>query len=185
MSPQPEQKHRLDQLNSLVHQGGAVDGDLRSHAPHGVLQGHLRRDILQVFEAPVPERPPRRRKVDFSRAFHLPVKALPYGVVLTVQGTELIALQHQGHDPRSTHHDALFVCQRDLLPGLQGFLKGADGRRAGGGKNHVVDLRGPRDLQKSRNPAENAERVSRKLLCKGGGGGLVGKAENRRPELGR
>ena len=35
----PIQPHGFDDLQSLIHQGGAVDGDLRAHLPVGMLQG--------------------------------------------------------------------------------------------------------------------------------------------------
>ena len=36
---QAEQPHCLDQLQTLVHQGGRVNGDLCAHVPVGVLEG--------------------------------------------------------------------------------------------------------------------------------------------------
>ena len=36
---QTEQPHSLDELEALIHQGGAVDGDLCTHVPVGMLEG--------------------------------------------------------------------------------------------------------------------------------------------------
>ena len=43
----------LDHLETLVHQGGAVDGDLGAHIPGWVRQRIARADIGQLIQRPV------------------------------------------------------------------------------------------------------------------------------------
>ena len=54
----------LDQLQALVHQRGAVDGDLAAHRPVGVLQGLLGRGGFASRPVPGAERPARRGQHD-------------------------------------------------------------------------------------------------------------------------
>ena len=51
-----EQAHRFDKLQSLVHQGGAVDGNLRTHIPARMLNRFRRGNCLEFFTAPAAER---------------------------------------------------------------------------------------------------------------------------------
>ena len=51
-------------LETLVHEGGRVDGNLLAHAPVGVLQRVLDADLLQLLRRPVAERAARRRQDD-------------------------------------------------------------------------------------------------------------------------
>ena len=55
-----EQEVRLDHLERLVRQRGAVDGDLASHLPRGMSQRVGERRALQLLSAPVAERTSRR-----------------------------------------------------------------------------------------------------------------------------
>ena len=51
-----EQAHCFDKLQSLVHQGGAVDGNLRTHIPARMLNRFRRGNCLEFFTAPAAER---------------------------------------------------------------------------------------------------------------------------------
>ena len=141
MGLQAEERHRLDQLDPLVHQGGAVDRDLRPHGPYGMAERHLGRDRLQLRRRPGPKRAARGREEDTPHGGGLAVQALPHRVVLAVQRTQLIPRPYQGHHPRPRDDDALLVRQGDLLPRAQGGLQGRDGRGPGGREDHVVHRR--------------------------------------------
>ena len=54
----------LDDLEALVDHGGAVDGDLSSHGPVGMLQSILHLNILQLLSGPAAERSTGCRKQD-------------------------------------------------------------------------------------------------------------------------
>ena len=50
-----KQVMRLDDLQTLVHEGGRVHSDLAAHAPVGVLQSICHFHSLQFFYRPVPK----------------------------------------------------------------------------------------------------------------------------------
>ncbi len=52
-----EEQMRLDQLETLVHQGGRVDRDERPHVPRRVRKGLFGRHLAQLVTSAAPERP--------------------------------------------------------------------------------------------------------------------------------
>src|SRR5208337_2625825 len=80
----------LYDLQSFVHQGGRIDGDLFSHRPARVVQGFFYGDLMKPGKGRVPERPSRCRE-DKAMDILLLVaeQRLEDGAVFTVHGQNL------------------------------------------------------------------------------------------------
>src|SRR5581483_9390817 len=84
-----EQKMGLDQLEALVCERRAVDGDLRAHPPRRVSERILRRDLLELVARAAPEGPAgggQDERVDLLRCAAL--ETLEGGAVLAVDGEQ-------------------------------------------------------------------------------------------------
>ena len=79
--------HRLEPLQTLVHEGGGIDGDLGAHRPVGVLESVLYGNAGELFCRHAEERTAGAREpdgVDLVRT--LALEALEDGIVLGVDG---------------------------------------------------------------------------------------------------
>jgi hypothetical protein len=133
---QREQVVRLDHLEPLVHQGGRVDRDLRTHLPDGMRQRLLHGCLRELAVRPPAERPARPRE---DHALHvlapLPAQALREGGMLGVHRDEPLgfALDEVQHE-LAADDQALLVGQGEGLARLQR----REGRRQSGRTNEGV-----------------------------------------------
>ena len=136
-----EQVVRLDDLETLVHQRGRVDGYLRAHVPRGVRERLSGRDIGQVGSRAAAERSARRRH---PQARHLArvfaQKALVDGAVLGIDGHEAPRLGGHRHDEVAAHHERLLVRERQHLVSCERLVAGAQAGRAHQRVHHDVGL---------------------------------------------
>ena len=154
----PEQLMGFDDLESLVHQRGRVDGDLRAHLPRRVRQGVVDGDLAQRLLMAAPERaaaggqhhPPDRHRPQLRQGGHLffpenGPQALMDGAVLGVHRHDLGARCDPGRlDDRAARDERLLVGQGQPAPRLQ---RGQRDRQAGEADHSVDDdVRSGRDL---------------------------------------
>ena len=118
---------RLNHLQPLVHQRGAIDGDLAAHAPVGVLQRVLHARSLQILSRPVAEGAARGGKDHAPQtAGGQALDALKDGRVLAVGGQNGDAsLGRQGQHEGTACNEGLLVGQADVLAGVDGGHGGA------------------------------------------------------------
>ena len=140
-----EQPAGFDHLQSLVEQGGGIDGDLPAHGPGGVLERLFQSDVFQVFLLPGAEGASGGCQDQTGDGFRPPVvavQALENGVVLAVHGQ----YAHSGL-PRFFHHDLsghdqnFLAGDGQVLPRLNGGQCRAQPRCAHDGNQHHVRLR--------------------------------------------
>ena len=82
-----EQEMRLEQLESLVGEGGRVDRDLGSHVPGRVCKRLGRRDVGELLTAPPTEGAARGGQHERMHGFRITaLQALVRGRVLAVDG---------------------------------------------------------------------------------------------------
>ena len=136
-----EQQVRLDQLQPLVHQGGAVDRDERAHRPGGVGQRLLGGHVGQLGPAAAAER-------TAGRGQHQPADLVgPPGPQALGQGRVLGVHRHDLPGPRAllderaADDQRLLVGQRQRAAGVQGGQRGGQPGRAG--QPVEDDVRGP------------------------------------------
>src|SRR5688572_2816382 len=87
-----EEPVRLNQLETLVHQCGRINGDLGAHRPVRVSQRELWRDRVELLAIPAAQGPSRRGQDEpayLARVGTVRVQTLPDGRVLTVDWTQL------------------------------------------------------------------------------------------------
>ena len=171
-----EQPHCLDQLKALVHQGGAVDGDLRAHVPVGVPEGVGLGLAPQLLGLHPEEGAAGGRQQDLRQALGaLPVlQALEDGRVLAVHRQQLDAvLRHRLRHEMSAGDEALFVSEGEVMAALDGGKAGAEARDAHHAvQHHVRAIHGGEGLQPLGAGQElgrigAARQCSRELLCPG------------------
>ena len=118
-----KQPHCLDQLQALVHQSGAVDGDLGAHIPVGVLQRIRTGLAAQLFGGHAKERPARGREQDLGQRFGAVgiLQALENGGMLAVDRQQLYAMGSHGiRNQLAARDKAFFVGQRQIMPAFNG-----------------------------------------------------------------
>ena len=103
----------FNELKTLVHERGAVDGDLGTHLPGWMRQSVVGRDVHELLTRISEERTTRTGEpnpLDVSGV--LANKALENGAVLGVNGNELTRL-NQRHQQVSANNNGLLVgvCQ--------------------------------------------------------------------------
>ena len=138
---QTEQPHSLDELEALVHQGGAVDGDLCAHVPVGMLEGVGLGLAPQLFGLHAEEGAAGGRQQDLGQALGalLILQALEDGRVLAVHGQQLHAvLFHSLRDQMSAGDKALLVGQRQVVAALDGAQACAKAGNAHNAVQHHV-----------------------------------------------
>ena len=125
--------HGLDELQALIHQGGAVDGDLGPHVPVGVLESVLRAHFFQLLIAFAIEGATAAGEPQAADLAAVPaaLEALENGAVLGVYGHDLRPAAAGG-----LHHQ---------LPGAdQGLLVGqGDAPAQGDGGQGGLQANGP------------------------------------------
>ena len=131
----------FNDFQSLVHEGGAVDGDFGTHVPVGVLEGIGLGDVAQLFECAAPEGTARGRQNDlFDGVVKLPRNALVDGAVFRIHGVDVHAfVAGSVHHQFAGHHEGLFVGQRNVLACVDGPKGGLESGRANHGSEHHVD----------------------------------------------
>ena len=110
-----EQTARLDDLQSLVHQGGRVDGHHGSHMPRGVVECLFRGDVAHVGALPAAEGTARGRD---DQSADLGVGAgpqrLPDGGMLRVDGIDLVIAHLRAEKQVTACDDRFLVGERQL-----------------------------------------------------------------------
>ena len=130
---QAEQPHRLNEFQTLIHEGGGVNGDLGPHVPVGVLEGIRLGLGAQFLGFHAEERPAGRREQDLGQAGGalLVLQALEDGRVLAVHGQQLHAvLCHRPGDQMAAGDKALLVGQGQIVAALNGSQAGTQARNA-------------------------------------------------------
>ena len=114
---QVEQTASLNDLKSLVHQGGRVNGDALAHLPRGMVQRLLDRDVGKIRLWRVKERSAGSGQPDALDFFHpAATQALVDGIVLAVDGQQRLALAAGlGGDQFSGGDQAFLVGQADCF----------------------------------------------------------------------
>ena len=135
-----EEPFGLDGLHALVHQGGAVDGDLVAHVPGRVVEGLLGGDVGELVCGEMAQSAARggeQDAADLVAAFA--PEALPDGGVLGVDGPELSAASVDGvADELSGHDDDFLVGQGDGSAALEGGEGGFEPGASGGADDEDV-----------------------------------------------
>ena len=117
----PEEPARLDDLESLVHQGRAIDRDALSHGPGRVLQNLRGSRVLDGRRVPAQEGPAGRRERDAADVRDRPgCEALSDAAVLRIHGNEAPprALRDAQEKLPREHHRFL-VREGHPLPGRE------------------------------------------------------------------
>ena len=138
---QTEQPDGLDQLQTLVHQGGGVDGDLGPHVPVGVLQGIGLGLAAQLLGLHPKEWPAGSRQQDLGQALGalLILQTLEDGGVLTVHRQQLDAvLRHRLRDQMAAGDKAFLVGQCQVMAALDGGQAGAQTGNADHAVQHHI-----------------------------------------------
>ena len=124
---QTEQPDGFDQFQTLIHQGGRVDGDLRTHVPVGVLQGVGLGLAPQLLGLHPEEGAAGCGEQDLGQALGalLILQALEDGGVLAVHGQQLDAvLCHCLCDQMAAGDKALLVGKGEVVAALDGGQAG-------------------------------------------------------------
>ena len=134
--------HRLYKLQALVHHRRAVNGYFRAHAPVGVLDRLLRRDVFQLRARPAAKRSAAAGEQQlFQLALSAPHEALEDGGMLGIDGDYLRApLRCAAHDYLPRADKRLLICQRDALFRVYRGERRAQPYRAGHGGDNAVCL---------------------------------------------
>src|SRR5215210_6556295 len=130
-----EEVVRLYHLETLVHHGGRVYGDLRPHPPRGVSE----RILGTGCEEPcflVGEEGPSRRRQQYTRDLLLPppFQALEDRRVLGIY-REYAVVRREAHNPLAPRDERFLVGEGDAVARLEG----ADGRREAGEADYSVE----------------------------------------------
>ena len=112
-----EKPARLEQFEELVHHRGAVDRDLLSHRPVGVLERVRKRRRSQLFDRPVAKRPAAGGD---GHLFYRPgvVEQVPQPEMFAVDGMDARRV-----DKRPRRHQRLLVRQGDSFAGFKCFKR--------------------------------------------------------------
>jgi hypothetical protein len=136
-----EEGRRLEHLETFVHQGRRVDGDLRAHRPRRMTQRVVLRGTAQLLVGPSAKRATRRSQeqaanVGIARLTRRAREALVDRAVLGVDGQQRRARRRADlGDQRGGGDERLLVRERQALAGLQG----GEGHRESGEAEHRVD----------------------------------------------
>ena len=116
-----EQEVRLDQLQALVRERGAVDRDLRPHAPGRVRERFLRGDVLELVARAAAERAARRGQDERVYLFRgSAFEALERGGVLAVDRQQPPSAPLASGEREVTGGDeALLVREREVDAALE------------------------------------------------------------------
>ena len=157
---QPVQPHGLDDLQSLVHEGGRVDGDLGPHAPVRVLQSVRRGLMLQFLMAQAEKRPAGagQQQTLYLPAIPAALQALENGRVLRIHRHDLgAAALRLRHHQLAGAHQRLLIGQSDALFLPDSRQRGFQSNAAHDGGDHRVRLRQHRRLQKPLRPLRHPD----------------------------
>ena len=138
---QAEQPHGLDQLQTLVHQGGRVNGDLCPHVPVGVLEGVSFGLAAQLLGLHPEEGTAGSREQDLGQAGGalLILQALENGRVLTVHRQQLYTMLCHGLcDQMAAGDKALLVGKRQIMAAFNGAQAGTQTRNAHHAVQHHI-----------------------------------------------
>ena len=116
---QAEQPHCLDQLQTLVHQGGRVNGDLCAHVPVGVLEGIRLGLTAQLLGLHPEEGAAGCREQDLGQAGGtlLILQALEDGRMFTVHRQQLYTMLCHGLcDQMAAGDKTLLVGKGQIMP---------------------------------------------------------------------
>ena len=140
---QVEQTASLDDLESLVHQGGGVDGDALPHFPRGMVQGLGHRDRRKLRLGCVKKWSAGGGQPDAFDLFHpSAAQALVDRIVLAVDGQKRFALAARfGGDQFSGRHQAFLVGQPDRLSRPYRFVGGFEPGHADDRADHEIHIR--------------------------------------------
>ena len=185
---QTEEPYGLDELQTLVHQGGRVDGDFCTHIPVGVLEGVCTGLAAQLLGGHAEEGAAGGREQNFGQAGSalFILQALEDGGVLAVHRKQLHAvLFHSLRDQMTAGDKALLVGQCQVVAALDGAQAGTKAGNAHHTVQHHV-----RAVQRCQllQPLRAGEQLGR--ICPAGqrsvqlcGGVRVGHADVFRVEL--
>ena len=157
---QPEQEVRLDELERLVGQRRAVDGDLASPCSRsGGLSASVTVAGVHARRLPVAERTARRGEDEPREPAVAPGDALQHGAVLRVHRDQLApALAGGARHELAGHHQRLLVGQRHALPRAQRGERGIEPGRADDRVEHDVHVGVRRGLDQHLAPGADAGR---------------------------
>ena len=185
---QTEEPYGLDELQTLVHQGSRVDGDLCAHVPVGVLEGVCTGLAAQLLGGHAEEGAAGGREQNFGQAGSalLILQALEDGGVLAVHRQQLYpVLFHSLRDQMTAGDKAFLVGQRQVMAALDGAQAGTKTGNAHHAVQHHI-----RAVQRSQflQPLRAGEQLG--CICPAGqrgvqlcGGIRVGHADIFRVEL--
>ena len=175
----------LDHLETLVHQCGGVDGDLRAHLPRRVVQGLLLRHPGHIVQRRLSEGPARCRK---DHPFHVSVRrlfqGLPHRSQLAVQRHQPYALsgRHLRHDV-TRNNEGLLVGDGHILARLHRRERGPQSRPGHQSVHDQIDLRVGGQLDQPFWPIQHLDSKRRQAgPCLPG---ILGHADPSRSELRR
>jgi hypothetical protein len=116
----PEEVARLDHLQTLVHHGGRVYGDLRPHPPRGVLERILRSSLDELCLLQGEERSSRRRQQYFPDLLTpSTLQTLEDRRVFRVYGYYAVTCR-EIHDPLASCDEGFFVGEGHTVACSQG-----------------------------------------------------------------
>ena len=131
----------LDDLKSLIHHGGAVDGNLGAHVPRRMAQGIGLGDGGQLLVAHQTEGSAAGGEQNLLYlVVVLTDETLENGRVLAVDGQDgIVILLCQAADELAGDHQRLLVGQADGLTCLDGMDGGRESGKPHHGREHHVD----------------------------------------------
>ena len=138
---QAKEPYGLDEFQTLVHQGGGVDGDLRAHIPVGVFKGVCTGLAAQLLGGHTEEGTAGGSEQNLGQTGGalLILQALEDGRVFAVHGQQLHAvLFHSLRDQMSAGDKALLVGQRQVVAALDGAQAGTKAGNAHNAVQHHV-----------------------------------------------
>ena len=141
-----EQMHRLNALQTLIHKGRGVNGDLGSHGPRGVRKGIFAGYKTKFVARTTKEGTTRTGKpnaVGLARIF--PQIALVNGRVLGVDRNKLTGLR-QRHQQVTADDERLFIGKGKTLIRRQGSMTCLKTSRTHNGHENAVDIITTRQL---------------------------------------
>jgi hypothetical protein len=139
---QAEQMVRLDQLQRLVGESGAVHGDLIAHAPGWMLEGFLHGGVPHSLWLPFAKRPTRGRQNETGQPAVASGDALKHGAVLGVDRHDLATAGARRLRYEVARHDQrLLVGQSHPLAGPERGQRGIEPGGAYHGVHHDIGIR--------------------------------------------
>ncbi len=139
---QVEQTASLDDFESLVHQGGGIDGDALPHFPRGMIQGLGHGDRRKLRLGCVKKWSSGGGQPDALDLFHpSAAQALVDRIVLAVDGQKRFALAARlGGDQLARCHQAFLVGQPDRLARPYGLVGGFEPGHADDRADHKIHV---------------------------------------------